>query len=158
MFWSSGQSEAKLPVFSSQASLILTYRPTEGMKGTSNSLHCRSIYSSHFLDFELQAGVGRTDGAIYIQRGKREVDVLTPSVSPVVPTRADYDAISQGSGGIDKHFVLVCGSALAPVDKQFASLRPGGERNSELCCDPGGIIYCARRTNNVFCLPGLLWE
>ncbi|GFT96781.1 hypothetical protein NPIL_330931 [Nephila pilipes] len=123
--------------------------------GTSNSLQCRSIYSSHFLDFELQASVGETDGAIYIRREGREVDVLTPSVSPVVPTRADYDAISQGSGGIDKHFVLVCGSALAPVDKQLASLRPGGKRNSELYWDTGGIIYCAGMRNNVFCLPGL---
>ncbi|GIY76806.1 hypothetical protein CEXT_96001 [Caerostris extrusa] len=54
--------------------------------------------------------------------GTRGVDVSSPSVSRFVPTRADYDAISQGRGGIDKHFVLVCGSALAPVDKQFASL------------------------------------
>ncbi|GFT34350.1 DDE_3 domain-containing protein [Trichonephila clavipes] len=32
MFRSSGQSYTKLPVFSSQASLVLIYRPTEGMK------------------------------------------------------------------------------------------------------------------------------
>ncbi|GFV19499.1 hypothetical protein TNCV_3664311 [Trichonephila clavipes] len=33
MFRSSGQSDEKTPVFSSQACLVLIYRPTEGMKG-----------------------------------------------------------------------------------------------------------------------------
>ncbi|GFY00190.1 uncharacterized protein TNCV_2835471 [Trichonephila clavipes] len=33
MYRSSGQSDVKSPVFSSQASLVLIYRPTEGMKG-----------------------------------------------------------------------------------------------------------------------------
>ncbi|GFU29749.1 hypothetical protein TNCV_4745741 [Trichonephila clavipes] len=33
MFRSSDQSDAKPPAFSSQASLLLIYRPTEGMKG-----------------------------------------------------------------------------------------------------------------------------
>ncbi|GFX92028.1 hypothetical protein TNCV_5004921 [Trichonephila clavipes] len=33
MFCSGGQSESKSPVFSSEASLILIYQPTEGMKG-----------------------------------------------------------------------------------------------------------------------------
>ncbi|GFT67989.1 hypothetical protein TNCV_713611 [Trichonephila clavipes] len=33
MFRSSGQSDAKPPVFSSQESLELIYLPTEGMKG-----------------------------------------------------------------------------------------------------------------------------
>ncbi|GFT21672.1 hypothetical protein TNCV_617751 [Trichonephila clavipes] len=35
MFRSSGQSDAKLPVFSSQASLVLIYKPTEGIKAES---------------------------------------------------------------------------------------------------------------------------
>ncbi|GFV67753.1 transposable element Tcb1 transposase [Trichonephila clavipes] len=33
MFRSGGQSDVKPPVLSSQASLVLIYRPTEGMKG-----------------------------------------------------------------------------------------------------------------------------
>ncbi|GFX57607.1 hypothetical protein TNCV_2675931 [Trichonephila clavipes] len=33
MFRSSGQSDGKPPVFSSQSSLVLIYRPTDGMKG-----------------------------------------------------------------------------------------------------------------------------
>ncbi|GFW14662.1 hypothetical protein TNCV_1561251 [Trichonephila clavipes] len=32
MFWSVGQSDVKSPVFSSQASLKLIYRPTEDIK------------------------------------------------------------------------------------------------------------------------------
>ncbi|KAF8783271.1 hypothetical protein HNY73_013456 [Argiope bruennichi] len=91
-------------------------------------------YSSYFSDFELQkfsppSNVGKTDDAIPVRRVERGgegggADVLTPSVSLLVPTRADYDAISQALGGIDNHFVLVCGRALAPVDKQFASPPP----------------------------------
>ncbi|GFW76665.1 hypothetical protein TNCV_4943821 [Trichonephila clavipes] len=33
MFRSGGQSDARPPVLSSQASLVLIYQPTEGMKG-----------------------------------------------------------------------------------------------------------------------------
>ncbi|GFX73576.1 hypothetical protein TNCV_2342811 [Trichonephila clavipes] len=36
MFCSNGQSDAKPPVFSFQASLVLIYQPTEGMKGRVN--------------------------------------------------------------------------------------------------------------------------
>ncbi|GFV55537.1 hypothetical protein TNCV_2573771 [Trichonephila clavipes] len=36
MFRSSGQSDAKHPVLSSQESLVLIYRATEGMKGRVN--------------------------------------------------------------------------------------------------------------------------
>ncbi|GFV00241.1 hypothetical protein TNCV_3322921 [Trichonephila clavipes] len=36
VFRSGGQSEAQLPVLSSQASLVLIYRPTEGMTGLVN--------------------------------------------------------------------------------------------------------------------------
>ncbi|GFV90054.1 hypothetical protein TNCV_73351 [Trichonephila clavipes] len=40
-----GQSYAKPPVFSSQASLLLIYRPTEGMKGWFDHLQPRILNS-----------------------------------------------------------------------------------------------------------------